>query len=54
MSRSIARHLGTMDAIRAADVVEMARVESIGDGKAPVTPNSSTWRRCWTNSSPPA
>lgn len=36
MSRRIARHFGTMDAIRAADVVEMARVEGIGDGKAPV------------------
>ncbi|WP_331733740.1 NAD-dependent DNA ligase LigA (plasmid) [Embleya sp. NBC_00888] len=36
MSRRIARHFATMDAIRAADVVEMAQVEGIGDGKGPV------------------
>jgi len=36
MSRRIARHFGTMDAIRAADVVEMARVEGIGESKAAV------------------
>ncbi|WP_331766762.1 NAD-dependent DNA ligase LigA [Embleya sp. NBC_00896] len=36
MSRRIARHFGTMDAIRAADVEQMARVEGIGPGKATV------------------
>ncbi|MFG2899714.1 NAD-dependent DNA ligase LigA [Streptomyces zaomyceticus] len=36
MSRLIARHFGTMDAIRAADVTEMQDVEGIGPEKAPV------------------
>ncbi|MFI6586844.1 NAD-dependent DNA ligase LigA [Embleya sp. NPDC050493] len=36
MSRRIARHFGTMDAIRAADVEAMAQVEGIGPGKAAV------------------
>ncbi|MET9724286.1 NAD-dependent DNA ligase LigA [Streptomyces zaomyceticus] len=36
MSRRIARHFGTMDAIRAADVAEMQDVEGIGPEKAPV------------------
>ncbi|MYS87516.1 NAD-dependent DNA ligase LigA [Embleya scabrispora] len=36
MSRRIARHFGTMDAIRAADVEAMAQIEGIGPGKAAV------------------
>ncbi|MFH9725419.1 NAD-dependent DNA ligase LigA [Streptomyces sp. NPDC017254] len=36
MSRRIARHFGTMDAIRAADVAEVQDVEGIGPEKAPV------------------
>jgi DNA ligase (NAD+) len=35
MSRRIARHFATMDAIRAASEADMAGVEGIGDGKAP-------------------
>ncbi|MYW02440.1 NAD-dependent DNA ligase LigA [Streptomyces sp. SID3343] len=35
MSRRIARHFATMDAIRAASEADMADVEGIGDGKAP-------------------
>ncbi|MFD4315609.1 NAD-dependent DNA ligase LigA [Streptomyces sp. NPDC058548] len=36
MSRRIARHFGTMDAIRQADATEMQDVEGIGPEKAPV------------------
>ncbi|MEU6311933.1 NAD-dependent DNA ligase LigA [Streptomyces sp. NPDC047014] len=36
MSRRIARHFGTMEAIRAADAVAMQEVEGIGPEKAPV------------------
>ncbi|MFF8278296.1 NAD-dependent DNA ligase LigA [Streptomyces lateritius] len=36
MSRRIARHFATMDAIRAADAEAMQRVEGIGTEKAPV------------------
>ncbi len=36
MSRRIARHFATMDAIRAADAEAMQRVEGIGPEKAPV------------------
>ncbi|GAA5058805.1 DNA ligase (NAD+) [Thermocatellispora tengchongensis] len=36
MSRRIARHFGTMDAVRAADAEAMQQVEGIGPEKAPV------------------